>query len=102
MNKSINGAFQHTPRVVFNISFRLSSFKYSNESTGITTSDVPMLNHNHSTPKKTHVVSSLGAEAHLLFLFAASKVALLGDISPKVSMEMRRAGILTNTAKKKK
>ena len=86
------------------MSFRLSSFKYSNESADIRTSDVPMLNHNHSAPKNTHVVSSLGIEVHLFLLFAASKVALFGDISPKVSMEMRRAGILVpycHTAKKK-
>jgi hypothetical protein len=50
-----------------------------------------MLNHNHKAPKKTHVVSSLGAEFQRLLLFAASKLALLfGDISPKVWIEMRR------------
>jgi hypothetical protein len=102
--RAVGDVLRLTPRVVFKISFKLSSFKYSNESAGIKTCEIPMLNHNHSTPKKTHVVRSLGAELHLLLLFAGSKLALLGDISPKVSIEMRRAGILVpynNTAKKK-
>jgi len=50
-----------------------------------------MLNHNHKTLKKTHVVSSLGADIHpLLFLATSNLVPLLEDISPRVSMEMRR------------
>jgi hypothetical protein len=82
---------RRTPRVVFEMSCRFSSFKYSNESAGIRISDAPMLNHSHTIPKQTHVVSSLGIDFQTLLLFAVSNVALLGDISPKVSMEMRRA-----------
>jgi hypothetical protein len=50
-----------------------------------------MLSHNHKAPKKTNVVSSLGAELQTLLLFATSNLALLfEDISPKVSIEIWR------------
>ena len=50
-----------------------------------------MLNHNHKAPKKTHVVSNLGAELQAVLLFATSNLALLfEDIGLKVSMKMRR------------
>ena len=76
---------------MFNISLKVSSCTKANESSGIRTSDVLVLNHNHKAPKKTHVVSSLGADIHPLLLLATSNlVPLLEDISPKVSIEMRR------------
>lgn len=76
---------------MFSISLKLSSCTYANESSGIKTSDVLTLNHSHKIPKKAHVISNLGAEIHPLLLLATSNfVPLLEDISPKVSMEMRR------------
>jgi hypothetical protein len=41
-----------------------------------------MLNHNHNTPKKTHVVSSLGVEHQALLLLTVSNLApLFRDMS---------------------
>ena len=75
------------------ISLRLSSFKYSNESSGIRIACPPRLNQIHNTPKNRQVVSSRGLEKYQgLLLFAVVNPALLrGDISPKVSMDIRRA-----------
>lgn len=75
------------------MSCKLSSCRYSKESFGITISCAPRLNQTHKSPKKRKVVSSLGLEKyHGLLLFAALKPALLlGDINPKVSIDMRRA-----------
>jgi hypothetical protein len=67
---------------VFRISFKLSSFKYSYESAGITISDVPRLNHNHNPAKNTHVVSSLGDDLQTLILFADSNIRR--NMTPKV------------------
>jgi hypothetical protein len=81
-----------TPNVVFKMSLRLSSFRYSNESSGISTSRVPTLSHVHSAAKKRKVANNLGLEEYhgLLFLAASKVVPPFGDINPKVSMEIRR------------
>lgn len=89
------GGSSRTPSVVFKMSLKFSSFKYSNESSGISTLLAPMLSHAHRPAKRRQVAKSLGREEYQgLLLFAASKVAPgLGDINPKVSIDMRRPGI---------
>jgi hypothetical protein len=74
------------------MSFRLSSFKYSNESSGINPLRAPTLSHIHSAAKIKTVARSLGLDWYHGFRFlAASEAELnLGDINPKVSIEMRR------------
>lgn len=91
-----------TPNVVFRIFPRLSSFKYSNESTGMSTPFVPMLSHVHKTPNSRQVANNLGRELYhdLLFLAASKVAAPFGDINPKVSMEMRRMSLECSTAAK--
>jgi hypothetical protein len=80
---------------VFRISRRLSSFKYWNESSGMSTLLAPRLSHVHSVANSRKVANNLGRELyHGLLLLAASKAAPpFGDINPKVSMEMRRMSL---------
>jgi hypothetical protein len=84
------------------MSFKLSSFKYSNESSGISTLRVPTLSHTHSAAKVKKVASSLGLEWYQdLLLLAASKVELdLRDINPRVSIEIRRIPITCDAAER--
>jgi hypothetical protein len=85
---------------VFRISRRLSSFKYSNESSGMSTLFDPTLSHVHSDANSRKVANNLGRELyHGLLLLAASKVApLFGNITPKVSIEMRRISLENSDA----
>jgi hypothetical protein len=84
------------------MSLRLSSSRYWNESSGMSTGVVPMFNHDQRAAKRRQVASSLGREEYQgLVLLAASKVApLFGDIRPRVSMEMRRISMVDGGAAK--
>lgn len=89
---SIEREQSHTPSVVFRISLKLSSSSNANESSGITTVDTAKRNHKYSSAKQKHVVRSRGrARYHRVdLLLATAKVDPLGEIIPRVSMEMRR------------
>lgn len=91
---------KHTPSVEFRISAKLSSSNNAYESSGIKTVCPPKLIQQYKTMKKKHVVRSRGLEANQRFLlfFAAANVAPLGDIIPRVSMEMRRIAAEQNDA----